>query len=167
MKYYYTIIFTALFSLYFFTGLSCKSNKSQLPEDTFYYFPEKNIYYDINRSNYYYSLDSAKSWDSLAFDGKDFGSALGTKIPVSRPDNVPWAKNDSHRRAYKGVLINLVNSQTLLLAKEDSLRRMPPVAVTKPRPLEVKEIAEEAPKKGLKRFFNRLFGKKKPKKESE
>ncbi|MEO6719696.1 MAG: hypothetical protein ABIN67_04980 [Ferruginibacter sp.] len=145
---------------------SCQRNSSSSKEADLYYFPEKNTYYDVNTASYYYSLDSAKTWDSMVYTGTDIGATLGVKIPLKKVGRYAWSKNDSVRKANNGRVLNLVNTRTLLVARTDSLSRVKPVVVFKPKPVEkVEEEPEEAPKKGLKKLFNKLFGKKKEKKE--
>lgn len=144
---------------------SCRQDSS-LREDDLFYFPEKNVYYDERNEQYYYSLDGLRSWDSLAFNEADYGKTLGLKVPVRRAGSVAWANNDSDRKVHNGIILNLVNSQTLSMQRQDSLKRIRPVVTSKPKPVGVQEVAEEEPpKKGLKKFFNKIFGKKKPKKE--
>ena len=143
---------------------SCK--RSSAPEPDLFYFPEKNTYYDVTTSSYYYSLDSARTWDSMIYSGADFGAALGTKVPLTKPGKYPWSKNDSIRKTHKGRVLNLLNSRTASIAKADSLSRVKPVFIPKPKPVvKVKEAEEDPPKKGLKKFFNKIFGKKKDKEE--
>lgn len=133
-----------------------------------YYFPEKNAYYDLRTTSYYYSLDSAATWDSLKYQGSDYGAALGAKVALDNQPLLPFANNDSHRKTYNGILLNLVNSRTRLLAWQDSLKRLRPVPMAKVKEIreegqEVPEESEEKPKKGIKKFFDKIFGKKKDK----
>jgi len=150
------------------TLFSCKRKDSSATENDLYYFPEKNIYYDVKTANYYYSLDSARSWDSMNYTGADFGAALGAKISLKKKGKNPWSNNDSLRKVYHGRVLNLVNHRTSLIARADSLSRIKPIVVIKPKSTgkeDTVEVQEEPPKKGLKKFFNKLFGKKKDKKE--
>ena len=163
----YRLIWIGLMLCFFAVNLSCKRNNSTSKDIDLYYFPEKNVYYDVTTTSYYYSLDNAKTWDSLIYTGIDFGAALGAKIPLKKLGRYAWSKNDSIRKVHRGRVLNLVNTRTLSIAKADSLSRVKPVIVVKPKPVEKEEVQkeEEPPKKGLKKFFNKLFGKKKDKKE--
>jgi hypothetical protein len=140
-------------------GFSCKIENSHAAEDIVYYYPQKNIYYDSLRSNYYYSLDSARTWDSLAFNAPGYGTVLGPKVPVKRTGNVVWANNESHRKEYHGVIFNIVNSRTLSLTKADRINKLRAFVKSETQPQVIEK--EPPPEKGLKKFFNRLFGKKK------
>ncbi|MEO6732541.1 MAG: hypothetical protein ABIN01_15080 [Ferruginibacter sp.] len=148
-------------------GFSCKTNNggngdsdSTVAQDVIYYFPEKNIYYDSQRANYYYSLDGTRSWDSLQYKGPAYGAVLGSKVAIERTENNIWANNEFHRQQHNGVLLNIINKQTVAISKADSISKSKPFEKVKPVTT-VKEEADEEPKKGLKKFFNKLFGKKK------
>ena len=146
-------------------GVSCKGDTGEAQTGQVYYFPEKNTYYDTRTANFYYSLDSAKTWDSLKYAGNDYGSALGTSIALDNQPDLPFTVNDSHRKAYNGIILNLVNSRTRLLAGIDSVKRVKAARLIKPKEIEVEEqVTEEKPKKGIKKFFDKIFGKNKDKK---
>ena len=147
-------------------SFSCNSKSGKAEESGLFYFPEKNTYYDVQTASYYYSLDSARTWDSLVYNQNHFGASLGTRVVVSRSGRYNWSKNDSHRKVYNGRILNLVNNHTISLARADSMNRIKATAVTRSRPIEKEEeVKEEPPKKGLKKFFNKIFGKKKDKKD--
>src|SRR5918993_5431211 len=135
----------------------CKQGTGSSETHEVYYFPEKNAYYDLRTMNYYYSLDSARSWDSLKYQGNDYGAALGAKVALDNQPLLPFANNDSHRKTYNGILVNVVNSRTRLLARQDSLKRLRPASMVKVKEIreeaqEESEEAEEKPKKGIKKF---------------
>ncbi len=163
------LLYPAVFLLLISAGVSCKPGEEPEQESGFYYFPEKNVYYDRQNAQYYFSLDSAQTWDSLRYAHENFGLALGAKVVIERPSPPAWSQNDAHRNEYNGVLLNLVNSRTLLLGREDSAKKSRKLVIAKPRPVaeegEEEEETVERPKKGIKKFFDKLFGKKKDKKE--
>ena len=147
--------------------VSCKGDTGATPTGEVYYFPEKNTYYDTRTNNFYYSLDSARSWDSLKYTGHDYGIALGGRIALDNQPAFPFTGNDSHRKAHNGILLNFENSRTRLLARSDSLKKIKAAPVIKSREKEEEEeeqVSEEKPKKGLRKFFDNIFGKKKDKK---
>ncbi|MEO5889969.1 MAG: hypothetical protein ABIQ31_06920 [Ferruginibacter sp.] len=147
------------FLCFVIAGSSCKTKNSNEIPDAVYYFPEKNIYYDSLRANYYYSLDGAKTWDSMSFSGAGYGKILGRKISIPRTESNVWANNESDRKDFSGMNLNVINNQTILLARTDSISKLKPVVAVKPQPKVVEQ--EEEPKRGLRKFFNKLFGKKK------
>ncbi|MEJ7586754.1 MAG: hypothetical protein WKI04_04250 [Ferruginibacter sp.] len=140
-------------------GFSCNRNAAYIAEDSIYYYPEKNIYYDSLRSQYYYSLNGNRTWDSMAFNAPAFGAVLGRRVSVKREDNNIWENNDAHRKEFNGIILNIINKQTIQLSITDSINKARPNVIAKVPPKEIEK--EEPPKKGLKKFFNRLFGKKK------
>ncbi|MCW3091222.1 MAG: hypothetical protein JWP81_2291 [Ferruginibacter sp.] len=142
---------------------SCKQSQSAIPEDVVYYYPEKNAYYDSQYSKYYYSLNGARTWDSMNFKGPGFGKVLGPKVPIKRTSDHIWLSNEQHRQQYKGVLLNVVNSRTISIAREDSIAktRRPVIVKAPPKVEEKEDEVVESTKKGLKKFFSKLFGKKK------
>ncbi|MEO6549489.1 MAG: hypothetical protein ABIN94_15915 [Ferruginibacter sp.] len=145
-------------------GFSCQQSVGRIAEDVVYYYPEKNIYYDSQLSRYYYSLDGARSWDSMNYKSTSFGQVLGPRFSIQRSSDKIWQKNELHRQEYKGVLLNVINERTIQLAREDSANknRKPVIAKTMPKPVEKEtETIEEPVQRGLKKFFNKLFGKKK------
>lgn len=47
-------------------ALSCRDMQEEEKEDyEFYYYPQKNVYYDVEKNNFYYSLNGGKTWDSI------------------------------------------------------------------------------------------------------
>ncbi|MEP7109291.1 MAG: hypothetical protein ABI760_14960 [Ferruginibacter sp.] len=139
-------------------SFSCNRNNKSAVENVVYYYPEKNIYYDKQQAKYYYSLDGAMSWDSMTFNGAGYGAVLGVKLPIKKTGDNVWVNNESHRKEFKGVLLNIVNVRTISLSKVDSIKKLNRVVIIKARP---EVIEKEPPEKGLKKFFNKLFGKKK------
>ena len=157
-----------LLLILFTVFVSCKRNdKPPAPLNDFFYYPARNIYYDSAGSVYYYSLDSAKTWDSLVIKGQEHPDLAGIKIPLPRPAGNVWEQNELHRKTYNGRLINVVNSHSILLGRIDSMNKVKPIVVVKYKPVEPTPAIEEKPppEKGIKKFFNRLFGKKKKKEQ--
>ncbi|MBC7889855.1 MAG: hypothetical protein H7Z13_18420 [Ferruginibacter sp.] len=159
MKFGSSLTVSVLFVSLIAPGFSCKRNNNNASEDVVYYYPAKNIYYDSRHLNYYYSLDSARSWDSLAFKGSGYGSALGQEISLQRTGNNVWANNEAHRKAYNGVLLNIINNRTIAISRADSLNKLKIARAAKIEPAVIEK--EAPPKKRLNKFFNKLFGKKK------
>ncbi len=165
MKFNSSFTFTVFFIIFIAFGFSCKRVNSNEAKNIIFYFPEKNIYYDSRQSKYYFSLDGAKSWDSMAFKGPGYGAVLGQKISIEKTVNNVWLNNEGHRKEYNGVLLNIINKQTILISKADSIKKVKATAIIKTQPSVVEK--EDPPKKGLKKFFNKIFGKKKPAEEKK
>lgn len=166
MKFRSPLINTVLFLILATGFFCCKSPVNKQAEPVVFYYPEKNVYYDSLQSNYYYSLNGGRSWDSMQFKGPGYGAVLGPAILLDRNTDSIWAHNEEHRKQFTGKLINLVNNKTIALQRADSVNKIKPVIIVKTLPAP-EVVTEEPPKKGLKKFFTKLFGKKKKPKEEQ
>ena len=163
-----SLMLSASASLLFFMAVSfsCQGDKSnEAEEDAVYYFPEKNVYYDTRESRYYYSLNGGGSWDSMNYKGTTFGTALGPKITINRTEENIWANNEQDRQKHNGVLLNTINSRTILIVKNDSTSKTKKIIIAGKKAVLAEN--EPPPKKGLKKFINNLFGKKKKQSEEK
>ncbi len=145
--------------------ISCQSSNTREEEENFqfYYYPKKNVYYNVEKKNFFYSLDGGKTWDSIISVSNKEPATLGEKIIVYSADNNVYKDNAAHRRLYNGRLYNIRNSDTSLAsaAPEVSERKVQKRTGVKP------EQEEEKVVRGLKKFLNKIFGKKNKKKEDE
>jgi hypothetical protein len=144
-----------IFLLAFFI-ISCENLDFQHPGDKYYYYPEKNVYYDINRSNFLYSLDSGKTWDSL-YSEKPAPAIVGKREIVYNTTGEVWKDNEAHRRLYNGTALNIINDESLK-APAPAAKKMTAKNTSK----SINEPEKKERKRPIKRFFQKLFGKKKP-----
>lgn len=155
------IIIVVSIQLFF---LSCQSNNNREEKENFefYYFPKKNVYYNVEKKNFLYSLDGGKTWDSVLSVTDKEPQTLGEKIIVYSANSDVYKDNAAHRKLYNGVLFNIVNTDTSLASAvpEVTERKL------KKRKQEGKPDEDE-PIKGLKKFLNKIFGKHNKKKENE
>lgn len=142
----------------FFAYSSISNNKGK-QHQTVHYYPAANVYLDRNSGEYYFYQQAQKAWIATEKLSKNQVSALGD--PVELPLQTPiWRHNADHRMVNSISLFAkpaLVKSQY----REDSLKMLPkkePVTILEEE--DEKEKEEEKPKKGLKKFFDKLFGKK-------
>ena len=163
MKFSTTFTVTVLYLCLWVVIGACSSNETAPASDEtaeLYYYPAKNIYLDEERRYYYYSLDGGTTWDSVMSKGADANNALGNRVPVMRGEGATWSNNETDRRKHNGLQLNIINDYTIALSKTDSIKRVKSMVTTKPAVAKVKEEAAP-PKKGIKKFFNKIFGKKK------
>ncbi len=144
------IFFAAVFIV------SCKNLDLSHTGDEYYYYPSKNVYYDVERSNFLFSLDSGKTWDSVysatatpAIDGKR-ETVYSTEAPV-------WKDNEVHLKMYNGVVLNIINEQNLKVHEPPQKKAIASNASNETR----NEGEKKERKRPIKRFFQKLFGKKK------
>ena len=155
-----------LFYLFSFLLASVAPACKQTPQDTsleYHYFPKTNMYYSVVSHLYFFSLDGGKTWDTLRNTDAADSAMLGEKVVLYAPNDSIWMDNEAHRTAYKGVLYNLYDVDTL----------QPTVGTVTEKPVVKKKVVkkqeegvdEEKKKKGLGKFFSKIFGKKKNKKQ--
>ena len=135
----------------------CENNAPQDHEgNQYYYYPSKNIYYDVANQRYLFSLDSGKTWDSIHSETAEPAIEGEKKVIYSSSAEV-WQNNAMHREEYKGILLNVVN--------EESLKPPPPIpakkSISKAGDEEESQQEKKERKKPIKRFFQKIFGKKK------
>ncbi|MEO8712399.1 MAG: hypothetical protein ABI405_09770 [Parafilimonas sp.] len=118
----------------------------------FFYYPERNVYYDVTNSMYLYSLDGGTTWDSLHAKMNKDSTTLGSKEIIYSTSPGVWADNDAHIQQYNGHIINITGN--------DSLSQNDLAAERKAK--KIKAAATKSEKKSEKKpgFFKRLFGKK-------
>jgi hypothetical protein len=144
--------------LAFFAFSAVKPANKTKPQAV-YYYPEANVYHDLAEGEYYFYHSEQKEWIATKKISREQESSLGDRIPVQVNKPV-WKNNYQERLIYSISLYgkpSVVRQQLL----EDSLKMVP-----KPKP-EVNLTPRrdslpqpEKPKKGLKKFFDKLFGKK-------
>lgn len=139
--------FSTVFSL-----IICSCNNVLQKEYEFYYYPEKNIYYDVVNKEYIYSLDGGQTWDSLFVAAEKEPATLGTKRILHSNQHSIWLNNAEHIQQFNGRAVNVLASDTT--ASNQAL-----VAERKIK----KTVTTQPPKKEPEKkpgFFKRLFGKK-------
>jgi hypothetical protein len=86
------------------------SNKLFNRQNTFYYYPQWNAYYDTRHKNYIYSIDGGKTWDTITNSSNNIAQTLGQKIVLHSNSDQIWLDNAAHRSLYGGELNDLVGS---------------------------------------------------------
>ena len=158
------LFITLVLSLQLFL-LACQNNNSEEEKENheFYYYPKKNVYYDVEKKYFLYSLDGAKTWDSLMSFSDIEPATLGEKIIVYSKDNDVYKDNAAHRKSYNGTLYNIAGADTAFASAtpEVAERKVQRKAVAvKHEQNEEKPGREEVKqKKGLKKFLDKIFGK--------
>ncbi len=134
--------------------MSCK-NTTKEPVFSFYYYPDQNLYYNVSNSNYLYSLNGGKSWDSTRLNAGSEPAIVGKKVLLTGNSPDIWKENASHRQTYNGVLLDFETEQI----SGDELADVSEKKIVLPKRKEVEQIEITRPRKD--NFFNKLFRKKK------
>ena len=119
----------------------------------FFYYPQFNVYFDVANSEYFFSLDSGKTWDSAYARTSDEPATLGSKQILYSDKHAIWNNNEEHLKQYNGRAINIVYSDTVTVKQDEVADR---------KIKKVKSVSSETIKQPEKKpgFFQRLFGKK-------
>lgn len=130
--------------------ISCNQDNQQKFE--FYYYPYRNVYYDVANNLYLFSVDGGHTWDSIKATTDEQPATLGEKKVVYSATHAVWIDNNEHRHDFNGRLIDVTktnneNTETNLAADRKAKQTV---------------LATPAVKQQEKKlnFFQRLFGKK-------
>lgn len=149
----YLIIMIAI--LLFFTA-GCNSNKRS-GELQFYYYPNKNVYYDPVKKEFLYSLNGSKSWSTFTDSNNTAPQTLGEKVVIYSTKPQVYRDNENHRKLYAGRLyaINIADTGVVAIGPEASDRKV----AQKRRPMETKRRIGNKPKNSFGKFIDKIFGK--------
>ena len=149
----------------FFLGIilfsfSCNDNKAEKrvigppPPPIYYFYPKANIYFDTVNKDYVFLSNDGKNWISQKQIPAAMQSMMDKSVLLDSFSQPVWKDNQNHKLIYSAVLYA---SPTDTIEKTD-----PKVAVQKPTGNPAPDtVAEKKEKKGLRKFFEKLFGKKK------
>lgn len=130
---------------------SLRSNRTVEPH-TYYYYPMANFYYDSTAGNYICWDSSAVEWkttDKLPVQQED----LGKRVRIGNFPAPVWKENQNHR---------LIYSVSLYSDPKDFKNKEKPVAKDSAKSdSSIISEEEEEKKNGVKKFFDRIFTKKK------
>lgn len=154
-----------IFSIGFVTvNISCSSNieKQQVK---FYYYPKTNVYFDVAKKKYIYSLDGGKTWGNISSTSDKEPTTLGKRLIIYSTTDSIWKQNEAHRKQYAGTLYNIINQDNIASVGSEVIeRRLVHNKSIKPK---VKVITYKAPEEKPEKkrtFFQKVFGKNKNKK---
>ncbi len=119
----------------------------------FFYYPQRNIYFDVANSQYFFSLDGGKTWDSLSSRTNGEPATLGNKQILYSDTHAIWNNNQAHLKQYNGHATNIVEEDTVAVNQDEVADR---------KIKKVKSATTDSNKQPEKKpgFFQRLFGKK-------
>ena len=145
-----------LISLFFL--FSCNDNKAEEtveappPPPKYYFYPKANVYFDTVNKDYVFLGSDGKTWTSEKEIPAAMQSMMDKSVLLDSFSQPVWKDNQNHR---------LIYSAALYAKPEDTIERKPdPPPVAK-----APEKDEKKEKKGLRKFLDKIFGKKKKDKE--
>jgi hypothetical protein len=147
-------LFGLLFFILVMNGVIFSScNEITQKKLEFFYYPQLNVYFDVANSEYFFSLDSGKTWDSAYSHTNGEPATLGNKQILYSNTHAIWNNNEEHLKQYNGHAINIVYSDTVTVKQDEVADRK----IKKVKLVSSETIKQPEKKSG---FFQRLFGKK-------
>ncbi|MBV9961898.1 MAG: hypothetical protein JO072_06585 [Parafilimonas sp.] len=123
----------------------------------FFYYPSRNIYFDVADNFYLYSLDGGKTWDSINVNSNKQPATLGEKKIIYSTTSEVWLNNQQHLTQYNGHAIDITaNDSSMFEAALAADRKAKKPKATAPSS-SIPRRQQSEKKAG---FFQRLFGKK-------
>lgn len=137
---------------------ACNDNKAekaviQPTPPKYYFFPKANVYFDTVNKDYVFVGTDGKTWVSGKQIPAVMQSMMDKRIVIDSPSMPVWEDNENHK---------LVYSALLYVSPNDTVQKKAPVVL---KPVNTDSIKKE--KKGLGKFLDKLFGRKKKDKAEE
>lgn len=140
-----------ILTLFFCLGFVACNNEGTAKKFQFYYYPARNIYYDVANTEFVYSVNGGKTWETFKKElGKD-PATLGSREVIYSDSQQPWNNNAADIEKYKGKVFSVTDEDTTTQASAASDKK-----IVKKTETETSNNKKEK-KPG---FFKRLFGKK-------
>lgn len=159
--------FPAVFKVLSIIGVmlfaGCAEKKAKQLE--FYYYPDLNLYFDVAKNNFIYSLDGGAIWDTIDAKSNNIPTSLGDKIVLNSTSDSIWKDNNIHREKYGGFIYNVIDDDSTDTSGATTITEK---EIVKKQPVPVKKDEEKIKeRKGLGKLLNKIFGKKKDKQAKE
>jgi hypothetical protein len=85
------------------TALAC-NNIHNDPAFEFYYYPARNVYYDVSNGRYIYSLNGGRTWDTLYKKAEAGSPTLGKKRNHLQPGGESVGQQRYPYKKIRGLL---------------------------------------------------------------
>jgi len=129
------------------------SAHTALPPPQYYFFPRANVYFDSANKDYLFLGNDGKTWITQKQIPAVVQSLMDKSVFIDSPSQPVWKDNANHKLIYSAVLYASPN---------DTVQKKEPKPVVKPVDSSAKK---EEHKSGIRRFFDKIFGKKKKNKD--
>lgn len=123
----------------------------------YYYFPKANVYIDSANSDYIFLGNDGKSWQTAKQIPAAMQALMDKNVFIEYPSQPVWQDNESHRLVYSALLYATPNDTTKKVAPKSTVIR----------PVAKDTVEEKKERKGLGKFLNKIFGKKKKEQKNE
>ncbi len=164
MKLILIIISIVLLGVAGFLYFKSDQKKEKAQGTYIYYYPKANVYFDKEEDTYYLIVND--KWERSKTLTEEQKLFLGKNVLVKNAAVPVWKENEHHRLVY-GTALYTTADEYKRKYYEDSISSLPKKAVVVQSPIDSVEITKEAKKQsGVRKFFDKLFKKKKSSKKS-
>ena len=139
---------------------ACKDNKAEMvtytpPPPKYYFFPKANVYVDSVNKDYVFLGNDGKTWQTEKQIPQVMQAIMDKSVFIDSPADPVWKDNQNHKLLYSALLYATPN---------DTMQKK------EPKPEAQKTVMPDTIKKerkGLRKFFDKIFGRKKKDKEEQ
>jgi len=124
------------------------------PSPKYYFFPKANVYFDSVNKDYLFLTNESRTWSTAKQIPDVMQSMMDKSVLIDSPSTPVWKDNQNHKLVYSALLYASPN---------DTVEKKAPPTVQKP--VTPEPVKKE--KKGLRKFLDKIFGKKKDKDPKE
>lgn len=117
------------------------------PTPVYYFFPKANVYFDSANKDYLFLGNDGTTWITQKQIPAAMQPVMDKSVLVEAPSQPVWKDNANHKLIYSAVLY---------ASPADTVEEKAP-PVIKPDTV----VKKEKKRSGIRRFFDKLFGKKK------
>lgn len=128
-----------------------------LPSPEYYFYPKANVYFDSVNKTYVFLGNDGKTWQQEKQIPAVMQVLMDKNVFISKPSSPVWKDNENHK---------LVYSALLYAAPADTQEAKKPVIVFTPPPVK-DAVVKKKEHKGLRRLFDKIFGRKKKKEANQ
>jgi hypothetical protein len=144
-----------------FFGYACANHKAetvkaaetQRSSPDYYFFPKANVYFDSANKEYLFMAGDSSSWISEKQIPAVMLAMMDKSVRIDSPQQPVWQDNQNHRLIYSAVLY---------ASPTDTVEKKEPKPAVK-----IEMVQKKKEKKGLAKFFSKIFGKKKDNEKKE
>lgn len=125
----------------------------------YYYFPRANVYIDSANNDFIFLGNDGKTWQTAKQIPAAMQALMDKNVFIENPSQPVWQDNENHRLVYSALLYATPHDTTSKAAPGPTVMRPDPPQDT------VQEAEKE--RKGLGKFFDKIFGRKKNRQKAE
>lgn len=146
----YSFVLVFLSWLYACTGGEKKADAepARLTPQYFYY-PRANVYFDTANKEYLFLGSDTSNWQMAKQIPAVVQALMDKNVFIQNPATPVWKDNDNHRLVYSALLYATANDTTERKVQKPVIRQKTGIDSSK---LARKE------RKGIRRFFDKIFG---------